>query len=166
MLAQREQPVLHGRHRDSGLGMGVDDAVDIVAAAMDRAVNDESGPVHGGIGLIDQVAVEIDLDEVGGGHLVEQQPEAVEQKVAGLVRDARRNVRIDQIGPAEMLDQTVTGRELDALSSHSDVEAELAALKAGGSGTPQALGTGTAGAIEAQPSATTPVETRKLQEEA
>jgi phage shock protein A len=58
-------------------------------------------------------------------------------------------------------------RELDALSSHSDVEAELAALKAGGSGTRPALGgTGTAGAIEAQPSAGTPVETRKLQEEA
>src|SRR4051812_14356403 len=88
---------------------------DIVAAAMDRAVNDEPGLVHGGIGLIDQVAVEIDLDEVGGGHLVKEQPEAVEQKVAGLVRHARRNVRVDQIGPAEMLDQTVTCRELDAL---------------------------------------------------
>ena len=59
------------------------------------------------------------------------------------------------------------GRELDALSSQSDVEAELAALKAGGSGGRPALGgTGAAGAIEAQPSASTPVETRKLQEEA
>ena len=58
-------------------------------------------------------------------------------------------------------------RELDALSSRSDVEAELAALKAGGSGAPLALGgTGTAGAIEGQPTAATPVETRKLQDEA
>ena len=58
-------------------------------------------------------------------------------------------------------------RELDALSSHSDVEAELAALKAGGSGARPALGQGgTAGAIEGQPGAATPVETRKLQEEA
>ena len=61
------------------------------------------------------------------------------------------------------------GRELDALSSQSDVEAELAALKAGGSGGRPALGgTGAAGAIEAQPSQPTasPIETRKLQEEA
>jgi len=58
-------------------------------------------------------------------------------------------------------------RELDALSSHSDVEAELAALKAGGSGGRPALGApGTAGAIEGQPTAATPIETRKLQEEA
>jgi len=62
-------------------------------------------------------------------------------------------------------------RELDALSSQSDVEAELAALKAGGSGARPALGgTGVAGAIEAQPTtqpgAATPIETRKLQEEA
>ena len=58
-------------------------------------------------------------------------------------------------------------RELDALSSQSDVEAELAALKAGGSGARPALGgTGTAGAIEGQPTSATPVETRKLQDEA
>src|SRR3954447_16029742 len=47
-------------------------------------------------------------------------------------------------------------RELDAMSSTTDVEAELAALKAGGSGARPALGTtGTAGAIEAQPTAAT-----------
>ena len=58
-------------------------------------------------------------------------------------------------------------RELDALSSHSDVEAELAALKAGGSGGRPALGaSGAAPAIEAQSTIVTPVETRKLQEEA
>jgi phage shock protein A len=58
-------------------------------------------------------------------------------------------------------------RELDALSSHSDVEAELAALKSGSSGTRPALGgTGTAGAIEASSTAGTPVSNRELQEEA
>jgi hypothetical protein len=56
---------------------------------MDRAVNDEAGPVHGSVGLIDQIAIEINLDQVGRGHLVEQQPEAVEQKMPGLVRNAR-----------------------------------------------------------------------------
>ena len=58
-------------------------------------------------------------------------------------------------------------RELDALSSQSDVEAELAALKSGGSGSRPALGgSGTAGAIEASPTTAAPYQTRKLQEEA
>jgi hypothetical protein len=64
MLAQRQEPILHGRDRDAGLGMGVYDAIDVVASAMDRAVNDEPGFVHGGVGLFDEIAVEIDLDEV------------------------------------------------------------------------------------------------------
>ena len=57
-------------------------------------------------------------------------------------------------------------RELDAMSSTSDVEAELARLKGGSGSRPALGGTGTAGALEAQPSTTTPLETRKLQEEA
>ena len=58
-------------------------------------------------------------------------------------------------------------RELDALSSQSDVEAELAALKSGGSASRPALGTtGAAPAIEGQSTDVTPVQTRKLQEEA
>ena len=58
-------------------------------------------------------------------------------------------------------------RELDSLSSQSDVEAELAALRAGGSGSRPALGaSGTAGALEGHPSTTTPVTKRELQEEA
>src|SRR5215467_11530845 len=35
--------------------------------------------------------------------------------MTGLARNARRNVGIDQIGPAEMLDQPVARREVDAL---------------------------------------------------
>ena len=64
MLAQRQEPILHGRDRDAGLGMGVNDAIDVVTSAMDRAVNDEPGFVHGSVGLVDEIAVEIDLDEV------------------------------------------------------------------------------------------------------
>ena len=83
VLAEREEPVLHGGDRDAGLGMGVDDAVDVLAAAVDRAVDDEARLVHGRVGLVDQVAVEIDLDQVRRRHLVEQEPEAVEQEMPG-----------------------------------------------------------------------------------
>ena len=52
-------------------------------AAVDRAVNDEAGLVHGGVGVADQVAVEVDLDQVRRRHLVEEQSEAVEQECPG-----------------------------------------------------------------------------------
>src|SRR5262249_14499855 len=55
------------------------------------------------------------LDEVRGRHLLEQQPETVEQEMTGLARNARRNVGVDQIGPTEMLHQAVARGEIDAL---------------------------------------------------
>src|SRR5262249_22774936 len=67
------------------------------------------------IRLLDQIAVEIDLDQVRGRHLIEQQPEAVEQEMAGLTGHARRDVGVDQVGPAEVLDQPVARREIDPL---------------------------------------------------
>src|SRR5262245_49491524 len=95
--------------------MGVDDAIDVVASAVDCAVNDEPGLVHGSVRLLDEIAIEIDLDEVRGRHLLEQQAETVEQEMTGLARNARRNVGVDQIGPTEMLHQAVARGEIDAL---------------------------------------------------
>src|SRR5215510_6830735 len=106
--------------------MGVDDAIDVVASAMDRAVNDEPGFVHGSVWLLDEIAVEIDLDEVRSGHLLEQQPETVEQEPTGLARNARRNVGVDQVGPAEMLDQPVARGEIDALLPFGGIDVLLA----------------------------------------
>src|SRR5215831_16056874 len=112
--------------------MGMDHAIDVLASAMDRAVNDEAGFVHGSVGLLDQIAVEIDLDEIGGRHLVEQQPEAVEQEMPRRARNPRRNVRVDQIGPAEMLHQPVTRREIDALLPLSGIDIALCGSADGG----------------------------------
>src|SRR5262245_35275022 len=95
--------------------MSVDDAIDVAASAVDCAVNDEPGFVHGSVRLLDEIAIEIDLDEVRGRHLLEQQPETVEQEMTGLARNARRNVGVDQIGPTEMLHQAVARGEIDAL---------------------------------------------------
>src|SRR5215472_9254546 len=113
--------------------MGMDHAIDVLASAMDRAVNDEAGFVHGSIGLLYQIAVEIDLDEIGGCHLVEQQPEAIEQKMPGNARNPRRNVGVDQIGPAEMLDEPVARREIDALLPFSGIDVALCGSADGGS---------------------------------
>src|SRR5262249_60300236 len=81
----------------------------------------------------DQIAVEIDLDEIGGRHLVEQQPEAVEQEMPRRARNPRRNVGVDQIGPTEMLDEPVTRREIDALLPFSGIDVALCGSADGGS---------------------------------
>ncbi len=134
MLAERQQSVLHGRHGDARLGVGVDHAIHVLALAVNRAVDHESGLVHGRIGLVDQVAVEIDLDQVRRRHLLEQEPEAVEQEMPGLARHARRDVGVDQVGPAEMLDQSVAGREVDALLPFGRAHVRLNAAADGGWG--------------------------------
>src|SRR5262245_59811813 len=114
--------------------MGVDDAIDVVASGMDRAVNDEPGFVHGSVWLLDEIAVEIDLDEVRSGHLLEQQPETVEQEMTWLARNARRNVGVDQIGPAEMLDQPVARGEIDALLPFGGIDVRPCGSADGGCG--------------------------------
>src|SRR5262245_3431183 len=95
--------------------MGMDDAIDILAPAVDGAVDDEARLMHGRVRVLDEIAVEIDLDQVRRRHLVEQEPKTVEQEMPGLARHPRRDVGIDQVGPAEMLDQPVAGGEIDAL---------------------------------------------------
>ena len=47
-------------------------------------MDDEARTVHWSVGLVDQIAVEIDLDQVRGRHLVEQEAETVEQEMPGL----------------------------------------------------------------------------------
>src|SRR5439155_14262222 len=59
-------------------------------------------------------AFEIDLDEARRRHLVERHAVRIDQEVVIAVGHARRQVREDQIVPAEVRDQPVTSREIDA----------------------------------------------------
>src|SRR5215468_106481 len=52
--------------------------------------------------------------------------------MTGLARNARRNVGIDQIGPAEMLDQPVARREVDALLPFGGIDVRLCGAADGG----------------------------------
>src|SRR5262245_9570449 len=54
------------------------------------------------------------------------------KRLTGLARNARRNVGIDQIGPAEMLDQPVARREVDALLPFGGIDVRLCGAADGG----------------------------------
>ncbi len=81
----------------------VNGAVDHVTGVVDA----QSGRV------IDNRAVDIDLDQVGRRDFIEQQAEGVDQKVLVRPRHPSREMRVDVIGPALERRQTIRRRQLD-----------------------------------------------------
>ncbi len=103
-----------GGNRLAGHGVGVHDAAHVVAGGVDRAVDDVAGAVHARLTDIvaDQVAVQIDLEQVGGRDLVVHQAEVVDQKMIVLARHAGGDVIENQHRPAEAVGQAVGGGKL------------------------------------------------------
>src|SRR3954447_20129706 len=94
--------------------MRVEDAFDVVARRVHRAVDDEAGLVDGLIGAPDDVAVEVDLDQARGGDLAEMQTVGIDEEMVGRTWYARRDMGEDEIVHAEMRDQPIAGGEFDA----------------------------------------------------
>jgi hypothetical protein len=113
-LVQRQQPLLLRRDRDAVVGVEMDDVVGVLARGVNRRVDDEAGIVDAvGAGL-DQVAIQIDLDQAGGGDLAEPQPIRIDQEVVLRTRHARRDVGEDQVVPALQRRQTIERGQIDA----------------------------------------------------
>jgi hypothetical protein len=93
--------------------MGVDHAFDIRSAHVDRTMDHVTGAVGLVFGRFDKIAVEIHLQQVRGGDLVEHQPHRVDQEMVRLSRNPPRIVRQDQIVPTEVGEQTIAGGEVD-----------------------------------------------------
>ncbi len=114
VLIKRQEPRLLHRDRASRDRMGVQYAVDfrprLVHSTRDRKATAVDRNVRG----LDLLAVGIDLDQRGGGHLLEQQPVWVDQKMPFRARHARGDAGVDQIRPAEEIDEPVAGREVAA----------------------------------------------------
>ena len=77
-------------------------------------MDDEAGVVHRVLQLAHVVAVEVDLHQVRGGDLVVVQAERIDQEVRLVARHARGEMAVDELGPAEMVDQAIGRRELAA----------------------------------------------------
>ena len=61
--------------------MGVEHAFGIGPRRVDRGMDDEAGRIDRSCVVLDDVAVEIDLDQVRGGDLLEQHAVGIEQEV-------------------------------------------------------------------------------------
>ena len=114
-LVQRQQAFHAARDRGAVGRVQMKHAAGILAHFMDRRMDGEAGRVDAVVALGELVAVEIDLDQAGGGDLVEHQPVGIDQEMMFRSRHARGDVGIDQIIPAIMRDQPIAGGEIDPL---------------------------------------------------
>ena len=114
-LRQRQQPAFHRRHRHAGAGVGVQHAGDIRPRLVDRAVDHVARLVDAvvGVGLPDDLALDVDLHQARGGDLLVEQAVEVDQQVVLGARDARGDVVVDEVGHPVRVDQPVAGGEID-----------------------------------------------------
>ena len=80
---------------------------------MHRTVNDESRRVNVERRLVDQIAVEVDLDQAGCGDFVKHEPKRIEQEMLFLAGHARRYVGKHELAPSVVVGEAVEAGELD-----------------------------------------------------
>ena len=115
MLGNRQQAVLLRRHRNAVAGMGVQHRLQVMACAVDGAVDHVAGVVDPqASGVVDEGAVEVDLDQIGGSNFIEQQPEGVDQEMLVGARYTGGKVGVDVIGPLVQGRQAVGGGQFYA----------------------------------------------------
>ena len=117
VLANGKQAILLSRNRDTRRRVGVDDACYVLARAVNGGMNDKAGFVDriGAVEpLVDPVAVDIYLHQIAGAHLVEHHAIAVDEELVLKAGHARGNVRVYDVGHAEVGDQAVERRQIAA----------------------------------------------------
>ncbi len=111
---RHRQPALGAGHRQPGGGVRVHHAMRPVDLAVHGGMRRQARRIDRPLAVGEDVAVEIDLDEVGGGDLGVVQAERVDQQVLLRARHAQGDVIVDHLGPAEVGEDAVAGGELDA----------------------------------------------------
>jgi hypothetical protein len=113
ILVDRQQSRLLHRHRAAGDRVGMDDAGDFRARPVDRAGDREAAAVDRVLRGFDRIASAVDLDQGRGGDLLIQHAVGVDQEVILRPGHAGGDPRVDQIRPAEPVDEAVAGGEID-----------------------------------------------------
>ncbi len=113
-LRHRQEPALHRRNRHAGPCMGVQHASDVLPRLVDRAVNHIARDIDAviGVGLGNDVALDIDLDQARCRDLLVKQPVEIDQQMVG-AGNARGDVVIDQVGHGIGVDQAIAGGEIE-----------------------------------------------------
>ena len=123
----RQQALVLRGDGHAGERVHVPDAARVRARSVDRAVDDEAGLVRLVALRLYRVAIEVDLHEVGCSDLVEAQAVRVDEEMVVAAGNARADVRVDQLRPAEMVGDAVRGGEL-----HAQVPFAAGEVRAGG----------------------------------
>jgi hypothetical protein len=114
VLREREQPAVLRGHAHAVQGVRVQHALRVVASLMDGAVDDEAGRVDRERRILDLVAVEVDLHEARRGDLVEEDAVGIDEELILGAGHAQRDVREDEVFPAEHRAGAIRGCEVDA----------------------------------------------------
>ena len=112
-LRQRQKAALHRRDGHAGARMRVQYAGNVGPRFVNSAVDYVTGLVDVvvGIGLPDDVAVDVDLHQARGCDLLVEQAVEIDQEVVLGAGNARRDVVIDEVGHPVFVYQAVAGRE-------------------------------------------------------
>ncbi|MNQ62952.1 hypothetical protein D3C85_773180 [compost metagenome] len=103
MLGNRQQPIALSRHRNAVAGMGMQDGLQVGTCRVNRAVNHITGRVDAQASrVIDDAAIDVDLDQIRGADFIEQQPEGIDQEMFVRPRHPRGKMRVDVVGPLEL----------------------------------------------------------------
>jgi hypothetical protein len=99
---------------------------EVVARHVHGRVNGEARRVHALRRLVGVhgLAGGVDLHQVLRLHLVEQHAVAVDEEVVGRARNARADVRVDQVGHLEMRDQPVQRGQVMARAGFGVLDAK------------------------------------------
>jgi hypothetical protein len=112
-LVERQQTALDARDGRAVGGVNVHNAGRVVTHFVDGGVNRETRRIDGVGRRRNGIAVATDFDEARRGDFVEGQAIRVDEKFIFDARQARRNMREDQIVPLMQGDKAVTGRQID-----------------------------------------------------
>ena len=142
MIADRPEPqrvlvagnksVLLHRHGGGIFGVQVHDALRLRKGVIDALVKRKGEFVRQLVARLDVIAVLVELMQVGGGDLLEQDGRRVHQELVRVVRDAGRQMREQQFVPVLHRRKPEGGGEIDADFPFGGIHARL--QRPGGAG--------------------------------
>ena len=107
----RLKPAFGGANRHRIGRVRVDDGVGVRQLGVEHRMLREARKVHRIRTVIQLIARRIDLEQVAGGHFAPQQAERVDEEII-LPRHAQGDVVVDALAPAHVVENTVSGGQI------------------------------------------------------
>ena len=106
------QAVFQAAHGHGGRGVNVHDAMRVGQCLVNGAVEGETRGVDGPVRAANDLARTVHLHQIGSTHFRVMQTKRVDEKVCVFTRHTQRDVVVDQLGPAQVVEYTIRSGEL------------------------------------------------------